>query len=296
VLYAHGGAGGLPTEPGQRRFACGPDLFARLAEGAAAALRALPADARLGVAPHSLRAATPKQIAQVRAAWPDAPLHIHAAEQPREVAAVLAAHGRRPVELLLDLGAGPGWTLIHCTHMTADETAGLARCGAVAGLCPVTESNLGDGIFPATAYLEAGGRFGVGADSCVRIALAEELRTLEYSQRLRDGTRCALAQGGASTGAALHAGALAGGAAALGRDSGAIAVGAWADLAALDADALCFLALPEARLLDGWVFAADDRVVREVWAAGRAVVRDGRHVARDAVQARFRKAMAALAA
>jgi formimidoylglutamate deiminase len=295
VLYAHGGAGGLPTEPGQRRFACGPDLFARLVEGAAGALRALPADARLGVAPHSLRAATPEQVAAVRAAWPDAPLHIHAAEQPREVAAVLAAHGRRPVELLLDLGAGPGWTLIHATHMTAAETAGLARSGAVAGLCPITESNLGDGVFPAVDFLRAGGRFGVGSDSNVRIALAEELRTLEYAQRLRDGTRCALARDGASTGAALHADALAGGAAALGRDGGAIRAGAWADLAALDADAPCFLALPEDRLLDGWIFAADDRVVRDIWSAGRAVVRDGRHVARDRVEARFRATMAALA-
>jgi formimidoylglutamate deiminase len=179
--------------------------------------------------------------------------------------------------------------------MTATETAGLARSGAVAGLCPITESNLGDGVFPAVGFLDAGGRFGVGADSNVRIALAEELRTLEYSQRLRDGTRCALARDGASTGAALYAGALAGGAAALGRDSGAIRVGAWADLAALDAEALCFLALPDERLLDGWIFAADDRVVREVWSAGRAVVREGRHVARDRVEARFRAAMAALA-
>lgn len=295
VLYAHGGAGGLPTEPGQRRFACDLDLFARLMDGAGEALRGLPADARLGAAPHSLRAATPEQVTAVRAAWPDVPLHIHAAEQPREVDAVVAAHGKRPVKLLLDLGAGAGWTLIHATHMTAAETAGLARSGAVAGLCPITESNLGDGIFPAVDFLKAGGRFGVGADSNVRIALAEELRTLEYAQRLRDGTRCALARDGASTGAALYAGALAGGAAALGRDSGAIRIGAWADLTALDAEALCFLALPDERLLDGWIFAADDRVVREIWSAGRPVVREGRHVARDRIEARFHAVMAALA-
>ncbi len=296
VLYAHGGAGGLPTEPEQRRFACDFPLYERLVMNAEAALACLPPDARLGVAPHSLRAATPGQVAAVRAAWPDAPLHIHAAEQPREVAAVEAAHGRRPVDLLLDLGAGEGWTLIHATHMTREETEGLAWSGAVAGLCPITESNLGDGIFPAVRHLAEGGRIGIGSDSCVRIALAEELRTLEYGQRLRDGTRCALAGDTASTGAALHAAALAGGAQALGRETGAIRPGAWADLCALDADALAFAALPEARLLDGWILAGDDRLVREVWAAGRAVVRDGRHIAREGVERRCRAALAALTA
>jgi formimidoylglutamate deiminase len=296
ALYAHGGAGGRPTEPGQRRFACGPDLFDRLLDGAAAALRGLPADAGLAVAPHSLRACTPEQIARVRADHPALPLHVHAAEQPREVAEVLTAHGRRPVETLLDLGAGPGWTLIHATHMTDAETRALARSGAVAGLCPITESNLGDGIFPAVAFRDAGGRFGVGSDSCVRIALAEELRTLEYAQRLRDGTRCALAGADGSTGTALLTAAADGGAAALGRDAGVIRVGAWADLAALDADALCFAGLPSDRALDGWIFAGDDRAVREVWAAGRAIVREGRHVARTAVEAAYRAAMARLTA
>ena len=162
VLYSFGGAGEVPLAGGQRRFGNDLDGFLRLREAAG---RHLAADAILGTAPHSLRATTPAQIAALAEALPDGPLHIHAAEQVQEVEAVEAWLGARPVAFLLDhVGIGPRWCLIHATQMTADETARLAGCGAVAGLCPITESNLGDGIFPGTAYLAAGGTIGIGSD------------------------------------------------------------------------------------------------------------------------------------
>ena len=290
VLYSCGGAGAQPLAGGQCRFGNDLDAFLRLCDGSRAGL---PEDAVLGTAPHSLRATTPDQLAALVAARPDGPMHMHAAEQVLEVAEVEAWLGARPVAFLLDrFGVDRRWCLIHCTQMTEAETAGLARSGAVAGLCPITEANLGDGIFPGAAYLAAGGSFGIGSDSNVRIAMSEELRGLEYSQRLAHRARNVLAAPEASVGATLHAGALAGGARALGRDCGAIRPGLLADLVAIDRDHPVLTALGPAALLDGWIFAAGEGVVREVWAAGRHVVRAGRHVARDAIEPRYRRAMA----
>jgi len=295
VLYAFGGAGEQPLAGGQARFGADLELFARLVEAARQAARALPADTVVGVAPHSLRATNPAQLAEIARIYVGAPIHIHIAEQPAEVAQAQAWLGARPVAWLLGaLPVGPRWCLIHATHMTEAETRALARSGAVAGLCPITEANLGDGAFNGPAYLAAGGALGVGSDSNVRISVSEELRTLEYGQRLRDGARNVLSVSEGSVGEGLYRRALAGGAQALGRDAGAIRAGALADLVALDADAPAFAALSDAQLLDGWVFAADDRVVREVWSAGRACVVEGRHIARDAVAARYRAALRAL--
>jgi formimidoylglutamate deiminase len=164
----------------------------------------------------------------------------------------------------------------------------------VAGLCPVTEANLGDGIFDAPGFLAAGGAFGVGSDSNVRITVAEELRQLEYSQRLRDRARNVVPTEPGSTGAALYAGALAGGAQALGRASGAIRPGLWADLVGLDAGHVAFAGLRDDQILDGWIFAAGPGAVADVWSAGRSRVRGGRHVARDRIEAAYRAALAAL--
>ena len=191
---------------------------------------------------------------------------------------------------------GPHWCMIHLTHMTAEETRAVAESGAIAGLCPITESNLGDGVFNGVDYLAGGGRFGVGSDSNVRISLSEELRTFEYSQRLSHRSRAALAKAGASTGRILLDGAAHGGAQALRRASGVIAPGLWADLAALDTDHLTLQGKSEDGLLDAWIFAADDRAVTDVWAAGRHMVVAGRHVARDAVEAEYRRVMGRLAA
>ena len=295
VLYMRGGCDGRALTGGQLRFACkGIDEFARLVEGAADAVGSVASDARTGVAPHSLRAVPPPVARQVAALRPADPVHIHAAEQVAEIEEVTAAHGQPPVALLLDtVGIDARWCVIHATHMRLAETQGLARSGAVAGLCPITESNLGDGIFDGARFREAGGVFGIGSDSNIRISLSEELRTLEYSLRLGERARAVLA-GPGSTGRVLFEGAVAGGARACGRDAGVIAPGRLADLMTLDGNALALTGLDGDMALDGWLFAGDDRAVRDVWSAGRRLVSEGRHYAREAVEARFRAVLARL--
>ena len=183
-FYAYGGFGGAPPGAGQRRFINDPDRFLVLVERSRAIVTALPA-ARLGIAPHSLRAVTPATLRAVCRAMPDGPIHIHAAEQVSEVEECIAALGRRPVEWLLENAAlDSRWCVIHATHTTAAETKALAASEAVVGLCPLTEASLGDGIFDGAGYLAAGGRFGIGTDSNIQIDAAAELRQLEYGQRL----------------------------------------------------------------------------------------------------------------
>ncbi|MCZ4366363.1 formimidoylglutamate deiminase [Sulfitobacter dubius] len=297
VLYTYGGAGQVPLQPGQARFGNGVDRFSALVERAQHAVGNLPNDCRVGIAPHSLRATAPAELADVIQAHPDVPTHIHIAEQPKEVADVSDWLGARPVEwLLANAEVKERWCLIHATHMTEAETAALARSGAVAGLCPVTEANLGDGPFNGPGYLSAGGRFGIGSDSNVLISLTEELRTLEYSQRLRDLARNVMVPGEGSVGETLYTGAARGGAQALGRGRGEIAVGVWADLMAIDSQDPALCALRPAQLLDGLVFAAKDRVVTDLWSAGRHAVTGGRHRQRDRIVAGYRRAMAELTA
>jgi len=292
VLYRHGGAREQPLKPGQLRFANDLDAYAALVEEArAAAKTGLDPDVRVGVAPHSLRAVSPQQLKSLGRAFRSEPMHMHIAEQPAEVSEITDWLGERPVAwLLANMDVDERWCLVHATHMTAAETGALARSGAVAGLCPITEANLGDGIFDGARFSAAGGLFGIGSDSNVRISLSEELRTLEYSQRLRDGARNVLLQGEGSVGASLYRQSLAGGARALGRESGAIAPGLWADLVALDGGDVAFHGADGDRLLDAWIFAAADRVVTDVWSAGRHCVARGRHIDRDAIVERYKKA------
>ena len=293
VYYQRGGVDDRPLAGGQLRFGNDLDRFARLLERSEKIAATLPADTRTGVAPHSLRAASPDDIARLASLRAERPFHIHAAEQEIEVAEVKAAYGARPVELLIErCGVGPRWCLIHTTHMTPDETARLAGSGAVAGLCPVTEANLGDGIFDGANYVAAGGRLGVGSDSNIRITIAEELRQLEYSQRLRDRARVVMAGPDQSAGRALYDRVLAGGAQALGRDSGAIATGKWADLVALTAGEMSAFAGPDL-VLDEWVFTGGSRVT-DVWAAGRHMVRQGSHVSAQKVRRRYDAVLAAV--
>lgn len=297
VLYQQGGCDGRALGPGQARFGNDINGFAALLEGASVALKGLPGDAVLGLAPHSLRAVSREGLAAAVQMRPGAPIHLHLAEQVAEVEEVSAAYGARPTEWLLAHAAVDSrWCLIHCTQMTPAETIALAATGAVAGLCPITEASLGDGIFDGVRYLAAGGRFGVGSDSNIRIALAEELRSLEYSQRLRDNGRAMLATAEKSTGRVLYEGAVQGGAQAGGRAAGAIAPGHWADLVALDASHVDLDGRQGDDLLDAWIFAGDDRMVAEVWAAGRHVVHEGRHVHHDTITGRYRAALARLRA
>ncbi|MCC0065075.1 MAG: formimidoylglutamate deiminase [Defluviimonas sp.] len=292
VLYSYGGAGQVDLNAGQRRFGNDVDRFRNLVETATAALRHLPGDARIGIAPHSLRATSPDDLARVVTDHGRGPIHIHIAEQPREVQEIEAWLGARPVDWLLNhLPVDPRWCLIHATHMTEAETRDMAASGAVAGLCPITEANLGDGPFNGPRYATAGGRFGIGSDSNVNISLTEELRTLEYSQRLRDTSRNVLVAGEGSVGAFIYTSAARGGAQALARGSGTIATRNLADLVAIDSQAPALCALSRDRLLDGLVFAAKDSVVTDVWSAGRHVVSGGVHADRGAVFESYRAAM-----
>jgi formiminoglutamate deiminase len=220
---------------------------------------------------------------------PDGPVHIHIAEQVPEVEACLVWSGQRPVEWLLNhMPVDRRWCLVHATHVTPAEVAAIEASGAVVGLCPVTEANLGDGLFPAAEF---GGRFGVGSDSNVRIDAAEELRLLEYGQRLVRRQRNVLARDGLSTGRTLFDRALDGGAQALGAEAPALAEGRPADIVALAGDGE---GASGDALLDRWIFAQG--CIDSVWRAGRRVVREGRHVARDAIAARYRETLRRLAA
>ncbi|MAU98267.1 MAG: formimidoylglutamate deiminase [Fulvimarina sp.] len=296
VLYAHSTFGGAAPHPGQRRFICDRDTFARLVEASEATLADLRGSV-LGVAAHSLRAVTPDELAFAAKLRPNAPMHIHAAEQVKEVEDCLAWSGRRPVEWLLE-NAGPDrrWCLIHATHMTPEETRLLAQSGAVAGLCPITEASLGDGFFPAPEFQAAGGSFGIGSDSNVLIGIADELRQLETAQRLHRQSRNVLAEPGASTGQALFTAALAGGSQALGRPAPGIAADGPADLVSLDADHPALIGKSGNALLDAWIFAASRQAIDGVWVAGEKRVSGGRHHARETVFRRFRTAVEGLAA
>ncbi|SOC16069.1 formimidoylglutamate deiminase [Thalassospira xiamenensis] len=292
VHYQFGGCDKRPLGAGQIRFGNDPERFAKLYEESEKALKSLPSDTRMGVAPHSLRAVGREDLIATTRLSKDGPVHMHLAEQVAEVEEVEASWGKRPVEWLLEnADVDENWCLIHCTQMQEHETLGLARTGAVAGLCPITESSLGDGIFDGVRYLNAGGTIGVGSDSNIRIALSEELRTLEYSQRLRDKSRAALATPEKSTARRLFDAVAKGGAQAAGRDVGRIEVGALADLMALDGTAVDLIGRTGDTILDTYVFAGDDRMVRDVWSAGRHVVTEGRHIAHDTITGRYRKVM-----
>ncbi|GGJ35980.1 formimidoylglutamate deiminase [Sphingopyxis bauzanensis] len=289
VFYAHGNFGGASPSPGQRRFLSDIDGFAALLDSARTKLVG---DANIGIAPHSLRAVAPDQLTALLAMSPIGPVHIHAAEQEKEVADCIAWSGARPVAWLLDNAAlDARWCLIHSTHLDADEAARLAASGAVAGLCPITEANLGDGIFPAIDYLAAGGRFGIGTDSNILIDAAGELRALEYSQRLAHRARALLAGTESPfVGANLYARALAGGGQALGVEPG-LAVGQPADIVSLDLDHPSFAGTDDATLLDRWIFAGRAGTIDCVWRAGVKRVAGGRHVDRSAIAAAYRKSV-----
>lgn len=279
VHYQFGGCDGRGLSAGQVRFGNDRAQFDRLCDAARAHLSALPADAGSGVAPHSLRAVGVVDLISYAAHHPTGPIHMHLAEQIPEVEEVQTVLGARPVEWALDhLDLDARWCLIHCTQMTPDETTRLARTGAVAGLCPITESSLGDGIFDGVRWCAAGGTMAIGSDSNIRISLSEELRTLDYSQRLRDHTRAALASQEQSTGRRIFEDILRGGAQATGRKSGKLAQGYWADLLCLDPGSVHLWQRRGDTILDSWIFAGDDRLVTDVWSAGRHMVQGGAHV------------------
>ncbi|HTW27956.1 MAG TPA: formimidoylglutamate deiminase [Acetobacteraceae bacterium] len=296
VLYAASGFDGGPPLAGQRRFALDADGYAGLLQALRQAYGDA-ADVTLGVAPHSLRAVPPPLLQEAVALAGEAPIHLHIAEQVREVEECRAHTGVRPVAWLLDrFAVGPRWCLVHATHMEAAETVALAETGAVAGLCPTTEANLGDGIFPAASFRAAGGRFGIGSDSHISVSPVEELRWLEYAQRLVLRRRAVLANGpDRPTGRSLVEAAIAGGAQACGFAASGLVPGAPADLLVLDpADPLLAGRRGDA-LLDAFVFAGNRPLVRQVVVGGRVVVRDGHHPNESAAAADFMATLARIA-
>ena len=296
-FYAYADFGAAPPTEGQRRFINDVDRFVRLLDRTRAIASRLPA-VRVGIAPHSLRAVTPETLRAVCDASPEGPIHIHAAEQVKEVESSLATLGRRPVEwLLAEAGVDYRWCVVHATHMTGRETGDLAASGAVAGLCPVTEASLGDGVFDGARYLAAGGRFGIGTDSNILIDAAAELRQLEYAQRLVRRERNVMARAaGESTGRSLFMTALAGGAQALAQAIGSIAVGCRADIAVLDAGHPDLASGTGDDWLDAWIFVAGRPAVQTVLVGGETVVEQGRHRRRPEIAARYAAAMAEIMA
>jgi formimidoylglutamate deiminase len=291
TLYAFGGFGGEPPVAGQRRFINDAERFLKIVNNLSIQQGPL---SRAGISPHSLRAVTPDLLREVIAALPpDAPIHIHVAEQVKEVEDCLAFCGLRPVELLMrEFDVSGRWTAIHATHMTAAETAALARSGTIAGLCPTTEANLGDGIFPAVDYMRDGGAIAIGSDSHITVSPAEDLRMLEYSQRLRDRTRNALAGGpGQSTGRTLYEAALKGGARSMRQPVGAIAPGHRCDVTVLDAEHPLLGGRSEDGALDSWIFSGGNALVKDVFVAGRHVVKDRHHIHEETIAEHFRAAL-----
>ena len=286
VLYMAGGFDGRPLSERQRRFGHDIDAYLRLFD----ALRTHEGDTvRVGCALHSLRAVPPQAMREVLHALPmDARTHVHIAEQMAEVEECITLRGARPVQWLLDNATVDArWTLVHATHLDDAEVQGIARSGATVAICTTTEGNLGDGLFPLRAYLDAGGRWGVGSDSHISVSPVEELRWLEYGQRLVTRRRnIASSMRSPSVGTTLFAGVQASAADSTGFDA--------RDRIVLDADAPVLAGASEGDLIDRWIFSGNANVVRDVEVAGVRVVEDGRHRDREAIAARYREAMKAL--
>jgi formiminoglutamate deiminase len=296
VFYAHAGFGGRVPDPGQQRFINSIDGFSRLMDASRRAVAGIEG-AVVGLAPHSLRAVTPEQLNAVLNLAGEGPVHIHIAEQTQEVDQCIAWSGQRPLRWLFDhVEVDRRWCLIHATHGTPDEIRRFAASGAVAGLCPITEANLGDGTFDAVEFLGQSGAFGIGSDSNVLIGVADELRQLEYSQRLAHRARNVVAGSTASTGRALFEDAIKGGSQALGVVISGLAEGGFADIVSLDAQHVALAGRSGDAILDSWIFGAGRSLVDCVWSRGRRIVKDGRHHARETIAQRFRQTLEGLLA
>jgi len=296
TLYMTGGFDGRPLGERQRRFGFEVETYLRLLQQLS---KMEDSALRVGVALHSLRAVPEAALREVLAAAEskDRPMHIHIAEQIGEVQDCLALRGARPVEWLLDHAeVDARWCFVHATHLIDSEVARLARSGAVAGLCPTTEANLGDGLFPLKAYLDAGGALGVGSDSHISVSLVEELRWLEYGQRLVTRHRnIAVSESSTSVGENLWGDALFGGARAAGAAIGTLEEGARADWIVLDEGAPQLAARRADEVVDSFIFSGNANLVRHVMVDGAWVVRDGRHRDEERIAQRYRETVTRLA-
>lgn len=297
VLYMTGGFDGRALNERQQRFRHDVGQYVSLLERLAPLQNDM---LRLGVALHSLRAVPEDAMRALLSTGVcrDMPVHIHIAEQIGEVQDCLGARGARPVEWLLDhADVDARWTLVHATHLTAHETDRLAKTGAVAGLCPTTEANLGDGLFPLAAYIDAGGTLGIGSDSHISVSPVEELRWLEYGQRLITRHRnVAARRPEESVGTALWQRALDGGAQASAATIAQLAEGARADLLVLDDRSPLLAARDEADVIDSFLFAGNTPLVRDVMVGGQWRVRDFAHAAERSAADAYRVVVERLAA
>ncbi|MCC8362261.1 formimidoylglutamate deiminase [Lysobacter sp. A6] len=296
VLYMRGGFDGRALTERQQRFGHDVDQFLNLFD----MLRGEEDDTlRVGIALHSLRAVPPDAMKTVLAELPpDTPVHTHIAEQLPEVVDCVALRGARPVEwLLANANVDRNWTLVHATHLDQAEVEGIARSGATVAICTTTEANLGDGLFPLRAFLEAGGSWGIGSDSHISVSPIEELRWLEYGQRLVTHHRnVSVGTATTSAGESLLHDALASAEASTGHAVGCFYNGAAADWLMLDRDAPQFIGATTEDAIDRLIFAGNRRAIREVHVAGNKLVHEGRHREREAIFARFKQAMHTLLA
>jgi len=300
-LYAYANFAEEPLVPEQKRFATTPDEILGMVREIRDACPDNP-EISLGVAPHSLRAVSPAMlkdlIAGLEVLDASAPIHIHIAEQVKEVNDCLAWSDQRPAQWLLEnMPVDSRWCLVHCTHVSTVETERLAASGAVVGLCPTTEGNLGDGVFPFIRFRGRNGRYGVGSDSEVCQTPVEELRWLEYSQRLALRRRSIAASAERpAVGTNLWREAASGGAQALGRRMGSIAPGMRADLVVLDGRHINLDGREGDRLMDALLFCGNECLVRHVMVGGKWVVRDGHHPAEEGIEAHYRRVQSELLA
>ena len=288
VLYMTGGFDGRPLGERQKRFGHDVESYLRLLDG----LRAERSGdmVRIGCALHSLRAVPEAAMREVLAALPaDSRVHIHIAEQTGEVDECVAIRGARPVQWLLDNAeVDARWTLVHATHLDDAELKGIAASGATVAICPTTEANLGDGLFPLRDYLDAGGRWGIGSDSQVSVSPVEELRWLEYGQRLASHRRnIGVTDHSPSVGDTLLGAVESSAAASTGHAIGSLAEGEFADALVLDVAAPQFAGATDEDATDRWVFAGNQNLVRETWVNGRCVVENGRHFHADAIATHY---------
>ncbi len=301
VLYAYGGFGHKPLGAAQRRFAGTAESIARLTGDLVRGYANVP-DLRFGIAPHSVRAVDALMLQEAVSAMDGidatAPIHMHASEQVGEVAECRATHGVTPIEWICEIApVDRRWCFIHSTHITAAERDRVIDAGATAGLCPMTEANLGDGIFPFGDWFAADGLWAIGGDSHVSVSPFEELRQLEYSQRLVTLTRNVSARSDAPEVASnLWGAAAAGGARALKRNAGRISAGTRADLVVLDGDETDFTGLAAPTQLAVAMFSGNANRVRDVFVSGRRIVKDRYHAAQDGVRDRFAAALGRLRA
>lgn len=301
VLYRFAGFGEQAPSTGQKRFINSVSQFNQLVSDCFRLSQVFP-NTNVGIAPHSLRAVDKRSLTEavnhVRSLDENAPIHIHISEQQKEVDDCLAHYNQRPVEWLLDNAAlDKHWCLIHATHINEQERQGIIESGAIAGICPTTEANLGDGIFPTTEFVGEGGTFAIGSDSHISVSPVEELRWLEYAQRLKRQQRALLATDVTpSVGAYLWQQAALGGAQSTATNTGEIAIGKQADLVVLDEEKLALYANHNSHKLDSFVFASRENMVRDVMVNGAWVIERGQHLKQSQVATKFTRLLARLSA